>query len=290
MKKETIVLRRDIPNTSSSRPPQRKRKRKNNNSLTYFLMLIFVGICVLILSMTVLFNAKQIKITGSTHYTNEQITAAAGVAQGTNLVRLNSGKSEEKVETTLVFVENCEVIKRFPSTIEIKITEAKETANVQILNNYCVISENGKILENRLTQPKSGLPVVVGLESSDDTVSTVIQSADANKVSIILELLGQLPEAKLEKTTQIDITDRTNINLTYDNRIHIEIGSSYDLGYKLNYVSEIIYDKLSNNWEGTIIYHSATAGASAIKKGDELVNQIKPEDNSEEESSSESNE
>lgn len=275
MGKDTIVIRRDV---SPRNYNHRKKRRKKNMTLTYLVMFVFIALCCLILSMTVLFNTTTIRVNGAQHYTNEQVLAIADIKVGDNLVRLNTERARKNVEKTLVYVDECKITKKFPSTVVIDITEAKEAANVMVLNNYCVISEGGKILDNRLTSPKPDLPVVVGLDCTDDTLSTHITSADINKVGILLELLSLLEPTKLAYVTQIDMTDRTDMKLLYDDRIEIQIGSSYDLEYKLGYVRQIITDKLATNWEGTIIYYSATAGASAIKKGDELVTPIKPED------------
>lgn len=284
MGKDTIVIRRDITPRNYN---HRKKRRKKNMTLTYLVMFVFIALCCLILSMTVLFNATKVVVNGAEHYTSEQILSVADIVVGDNLVRLNTEKAQKNVERTLVYIDECKITKKFPSTIVIDIKEATEVASVMFLNNYCVISENGKILDNRLTAPRADLPVVVGLECIDDTISTHITSEDVNKVSILLELLSLLEPTKLAYVTKIDMTDRTDMILTYDDRIEIEIGSSYDLEYKLGYVRQIITDKLATNWEGTIIYYSATAGASAIKKGDELVTPIKPEDISGDEGSAE---
>lgn len=280
MKKQTIVLRADISQQKVPINNKKRRRRKNNMSLTYLVMFLFVSAVCYILSITVLFNATEIKINGNTHYTPEQICTAGSVAEGDNLIRLKSEASEQRIEATLVYVDKCEIVKKFPSTIEVNITEAVEAAYVQVLNNYCLISQSGKILENALTATKSSLPVISGLDCTSDAVSTVIQSEDSNKVTIICELLALLDGADLTKVTEINISDRTNILLTYDNRITIKLGSSYDLEYKLGYVSQIINEKLSDDWEGTVVYHSSTAGASAIKKGDELVVQNSSTDDS----------
>ena len=53
----------------------------------------------------------------------------------------------------------------------------------------------------------------------------------------------------------------------YDGRITLELGSSMDLDYKLNYFKSVIDSKLSDDFKGKLVYNGADSGISAIPDG-----------------------
>ena len=71
-----------------------------------------------------------------------------------------------------------------------------------------------------------------------------------------------------KKITEIDLTDRTNIQICYNDRIRIYIGSSVDMDYKLKYVKAVIDEKLSEKFKGILRYNGMNSGISAIPDSD----------------------
>ena len=70
----------------------------------------------------------------------------------------------------------------------------------------------------------------------------------------------------MKNIKKIDITDRTDIKLNYDNRIEIQLGSSVDLDIKLTYIKTVLDKGLPESYEGTLRYNGIDSGISAIPK------------------------
>ena len=83
----------------------------------------------------------------------------------------------------------------------------------------------------------------------------------------IFEKLGELDFQKIHK---IDISDRTDIRLYYDDRLEIELGSSVDLDIKLRSIKAVIDSKLPKGYEGILRYNGIDSGTSAIPKEPEV--------------------
>ena len=76
-----------------------------------------------------------------------------------------------------------------------------------------------------------------------------------------------------EVLKKVDMKDRADIKILYDNRIEIKLGSSVDIENKLTGIKAVI-DAQKPGYEGTIIYNSVDSGISAIAKEKGSVSEI----------------
>lgn len=244
----------------------RRRRRSNLNSY-YALAVIFAAVIVLILCMTVFFNVKTVNIQGVNLYTNEQILAVGGVNSGVNLIRTDTKTVETRLKNTLVYIDDVQVSRKYPSELEIKVTEAVKAAQIEKDGKYYILSESGRILEADVPLDGS-LMMIKGFELKSLDPGSTLESEDAFKTKILDQLISEIKKLDFEDINEIDLTDRTDIKMTYDNRIDIRLGSSVDIDYKLTYIKAVIDKSLSDNYEGTLRYNGVNSGISAIPKSD----------------------
>lgn len=247
-----------------------RRKRRNNMRGIYAIAVVFASIIILILCMTIFFNfeAKDVKINGVTLYTKEQILVVGGISGKNNLVRTDTDLIEERLKKHLVYIDNVEVKKKYPSGIEINVQEAKKAADIEFNGKYYVLSESGKMLECANSARSKNIPIVKGIKLKSVNPGDKLQSDDVLKTKILNKLISQTDSLKFGKITEIDLTDRTNITFKYDNRINIYIGSSVDMDYKLKFIKAVIDDHLTDNFKGTLRYNGVNSGISAIPEDD----------------------
>lgn len=253
-----------------------RRKRRNNYSLYYYTAFFVIVITITVLSLTLLFNTSEIVVTGTDLYTYEQITQISGVEIGDNLIRLDTHTAEKCVMDNLSYVDDIKVLRSFPDKITIKVTQAVPMANIEHEGKYYVVSESGKILEAGLSAPKSDLIVVVGYELESTNIGDELSSLDSLKQPIMETILSGVEDTQMKRIVAVDISDRTDIKLNYDNRINILLGSSLDLEYKLNAVKVIIDTKIEKEFNGVIYYHNDSQGVSVIAS-DKLSGTLKGE-------------
>lgn len=243
-----------------------RKKRRRNMSLYYVLIVIFVVLAMIFLSFTVLFNIKTIEVNGNTLYSTEQIIETAGVSVGDNLFRTDTDAVEKKIMSAFPYFESVTVRRKLASKLVITVTEAIPAASLSYGEDtvkYIVISESGRILESGLDSPREGTAVVTGMELSATDVGLDYESEDSIKQSVLGEVLGQCSKLGLDKLTSLNITSRTDITLVYNGTINVELGSSQDITFKLSYIKSVI-DSVGESYSGTLIYHSADSGISAI--------------------------
>ena len=267
-----------------------RQKRRNNMSVYYALATVVGAVIILILCMTWIFNyeVKNIKINGLSLYTNEQVLVVGGVAQRGNLIRTDTDLIEERLTKHLVYIDNVQVKKKYPTGLEINITEAKKAADIEYKAQYYVLSESGRILECGNTERNAGIPLVKGIELESVNPGDKLAATDIMKTKILNQLTEIIADLEFENIKVIDLSDRTNIILNYEDRINIYIGSSVDMDYKLKYIKTVIDERLAESYRGTLRYNGVNSGISAIPESQDLkIESLDTADDSSMESSEE---
>lgn len=258
-----------VKTTSQNRPQGRPRRRRRNLSLYYLMLFIICAVIFLILSRTVLFNIDEYVVSGTSIYTPDQILNAGGLREGRNMYGINLESTADRIKGALIYVEDVTLRRKLPNRFIVEVTEAKAYACCEYEGSrYAIITRGGRYLETEQLGARAGLIQVTGMQLKNVALGEAFESADDAKKTILLDLLESIDKICPDRITAIDITDRTNIMMTYDNRISVDFGSSLDYEYKLRYISTLIDGYLEPEAEGTVIYHSAAAGASFIRKED----------------------
>ena len=266
-KKRTARHGVDAIASQGGRKLHKKRKRIKLNIPPLVVMafgIISALVVVVIMSFTLFFNVKQADITGCELYTYDQVLLMSGVSNSTNLLRMNTDVIESRLEKGLPYIEEAKVTKHYPDSIDIELIEAKQKANLDNDGRYIVISSQGVVLETDRKAPVSGLPVIKGFEPEDTLKpGDEMKSKDNLKAKIVKTLLDTIDKLEFSGISEIDLTDRTNIVLRYDDRLDIYIGSSYDMEGKLEDMKLVIDQGLISTFRGMLRYTGAESGIMA---------------------------
>lgn len=247
----------------------RKKHRRSSGVLLFLL----AASIMLVLSTTLLFNVENVNVTGASNYTAEEIIDASGIKAGDNLVRTASDRMASRIEEKLVYVENAEITRAFPDTLVINVEASVPAANFICDKYVLLISSTGKVLE-QLGEPKAGLLNFTGTDPKDGLLpGDVFESSDEHKTTVINELMDYYAKRseKSDKVTLIDVTDRSNISYTYDDRIVVKLGTVNDIDYKMDFSRKIVTTQIGERTQGVLTILSDAKGASFLDK-DSLEN------------------
>lgn len=248
---------------------KKSRQKHEQGSIVGYcaIAFVFVALIVLVLCLTVFFKVKNVEINGVSLYRNDQILGVGGIINDENLVRTDTKLIRQRLEQHLVYIESAKVTKKYPSTIIVDITEAEKAADVIADDKFCVVSKTGRVLEMGNAAATGGIPVIRGFELSSKKPGEHMQSSDPSKLKIYNDMIKILDSIGMKKITEIDLSSRSGITILYDGRITLELGSSVDLDYKLNYFKSVIDSKLTDEFRGRLVYNGADSGISAIPEG-----------------------
>ncbi|MEG1427835.1 MAG: hypothetical protein RSC76_09125, partial [Oscillospiraceae bacterium] len=124
-----------------------------------------------------------------------------------------------------------------PSGIDISVSEAQAYYSVAYNGQYVYVSRLGKMLEMGAEPKENSVLVKVG-EVSD--AEGYLKIKDKESEHIFSEIRSFFEEREQGGVTEIDLSNIHKINITYDNRVKIELGNSVDLVYKIDFALQII--------------------------------------------------
>ncbi|MBQ8435265.1 MAG: FtsQ-type POTRA domain-containing protein, partial [Oscillospiraceae bacterium] len=176
---------------------------------------------------------------------------ASGIEIGDNMVRLDAEEAESRILASMVYIEKVDISKKYPDTLEITVEKCIPSANAEYDNGTLLLSPKGKILENN-QEPQSDLLTVKGLELITYEQGDYIRSADEQKTDIYFDIITALEGCKNSKVVSIDITDKYNIIINYDNRINFDAGNANKIAYKIQLADTGLED-ISDDKKGTMV-------------------------------------
>ena len=144
---------------------RKKKKIKKILKTIILLAIIIGGICFAVVSP--IFNVTDIKVTGNNKINSDTIVSLSQIQTGQNIFRFNKNKVIKEIKTN-AYVENAKIKRKIPNKIEITIEEREQNYNVEFLNGYAYINNQGYILE--IAEQKLDLPVIMGITTPQEQV------------------------------------------------------------------------------------------------------------------------
>lgn len=245
------------PPQGPERPPRREPPRKGRKPLgktarrvTLLLAVLAMAAVTALLCVFLLFKVADIQVTGDLVYSQEEVLALCDYALGDNLLFAPTQSQEERLESQLPYVEEAQVIKHFPNTLEIRITAAQTAASVSSGGGWLYVSSQGKILELG-AEPAAATMQVTGFVSTAAQPGQYLQAEDATALSALQEILTALTDREMiTQCTRLDLTDLYDIRLWYQDRVECKLGSTAGLTYKLDFAYDALINPTTENRVG----------------------------------------
>ena len=240
------------------------RRRRILRRLTAFAMLLCVIGAGIYLTMTMLFRINSIQVqtpdgkqvTEIAGYSADSILQQMGVQLEENIFSFEPGEKAAVLEQNFPLLGSIKVIRDYPNTVVVQVTEAVPAYAVQNGNKWLVISDKWKILSEESTQPE-GLCTLYGGKLQDtapgqgfwfvddadaasasgsetaESESTV--STENDRMEALRTLRSKLEEYGLSQdVTRLEVADTEQLAFLYQDRISVLLGTLNDLDYKLD--------------------------------------------------------
>ena len=228
---------------------RKKKKIKKIIKMILLLAIIIGGICFALISP--IFNVTDIQVTGNNKINSETIVSLSQLQIGQNIFRFNKNKVINEIKTD-AYVENANIKRKIPSKIEITIEEREQNYNVEFLNGYAYINNQGYILE--ISEQKLDLPVIMGINTPQEQIieGNRLNDEDLEKLETVIQIMNICKSYELDKkVSSIDITNKSDyIMYMEEEKKTIHLGNDSNLSNKMLYVPSIL--KENQGKEGTI--------------------------------------
>ena len=228
---------------------RKKKKLKKIIKLITLFLLIIGGFVFALVSP--IFNIKEIQVSNNNQIATETIISLSQLQLGQNLFRFNKNKIEKEIKTN-PYIESVTIKRKIPSKIEISVKERNRNYNVEFLNGYAYINNQGYILE--ISDQKLDLPTIQGISTDAEQIveGNRLNTEDLEKIETVIQIMNICKNYELDqKVSAIDITNKNNyiIYMNEEKKI-INLGDESNLSTKMLYVPTIL--KENEGKEGTI--------------------------------------
>ena len=243
----------DVEKTNIERQNSGKRMRRRKRMMSVYALVVVLLVATFGITMcfTFLFNIDEIVISGeSDTYTYMEIVEASGISVGDNLFRIDTEKSEQKILDDLLHVETAEVHRDFPSTLRIRVTRCVPAFNIRYDKGVLLVSRKGKILADNNFYTK-GVPIIYGFEPGEKTPGKVINSENENKNSVFAQLVKRYEREDVnDGISAIEMSNESEIVVTYENGNIFRMGNYTDVDYKLELAQNVMNDESVKGKQG----------------------------------------
>ena len=228
------------------------RKRKKMKKIIKFLTLLFIIIGGVVFALvSPIFNINEIQVKNNNLISPETIISLSNLSEGQNIFRFNKGKTEKEIKTN-AYIESVNVKRKIPNKIEITVEERERNYNVEFLNGYAYINNQGYILE--ISEQKLDLPVIQGISTEQEQIVewNRLNIEDLEKLETVIQIMNICKSYDLDKkVSTIDISNKNNYTIYMEQeKKTIYLGDESNLNNKMLYVPTILNE--NKDKEGTI--------------------------------------
>lgn len=236
--------------------PKKRKKRRRRGGLGRLLrpLSFLLAAGAVVAALTMFFKVEDIQVTGTGRYQAAEIIAASGVEIGDNLVLLDRYRVSQRIYTALPYITDVQPRPRFPSTLEIEVTETRAAAAIQGAGGWWLLSAEGKLLEAADGALAAEYPQIVGIQAEEPAVSSALVLPEDAVITgqRLQELLAVLAaQEALPLVDLIDCTSPRELVLRYDGRFRVEMFYDADFDFKVTCLLSAV-DELEPNQKGTL--------------------------------------
>ncbi len=233
---------------------RQKIKRKRRLRAYAVLLVLLLGVGVYFAFQTLL-RINDFVVEGECRYTPDELIAATGLELDQHLYDFEPEEAEARLLEKFVYLENVKVSRRLPATVVIQVEAAQEMGSIQGQNGFDIVSTSGKILAYGQPYPSSDLPIIYGIEATQEQfvpkeeTDKERQAREAKardlqeKLSILAQMNQLFNQYHVQGIVSIDLSDRQNISLVYQERIRVVLGDAEDMELKFRMCDEVIKQK-----------------------------------------------
>lgn len=241
---QTMRERTSVKTMPSSESSEQKKAKVRKN-VAVFVALSLLLICVFAaLSLTVFFNIENIEVGEFSYYTKSEIRDACGIQKGENLFLLSADDVQKSLRASLPYVGTVKIKRKLPSTVQIVIEPAKAVYAFQDLyGSYTLTESSYRVLEKYAPKTPQDCIVVKGAQVSEESKLCKQIQMNAKTQTALETVLNTLKNYEFKKITSVDLSDESDLQIVYEDRIILKVGSQANLDYKIKCAKKTLEER-----------------------------------------------
>lgn len=242
-----------------------KRYIRVKRRLTTFLVVSVSLILVFSLVYKFLFVTKNIIIEGNTKYSDEEIIAACGIDENTNLFSFSSRIVGERLKFYCPAVAESVFDRSIPNSVSITVTEEEPVYYADIYGEGYALTESLRIL-GKVSESESKALIKLKVSCVKRAVAgeRIVLSEDRAQryLENTIELLNLSPLKN--RITMIDLRNDFDAVMAADDLYRLDFGTQEDLDVKIRLAHAILNDDLFDSGNKAYIDLRETSKTSVV--------------------------
>lgn len=220
-----------------------RRKRRKPGSikwLMHILAVLLIAVAGYFFIQSSLFSISLIKVLGTQSVSGEEIVGISGLEKGENIFKINTDSAKEKI-LTHALVEEVEINKKLPATLEITVRERIPAAFIPAEEGLFQIDLKGNILRKQAVIGSQLLPIITGAELPSGT--GVGKRLESDQLQMGLQMIAQMDEQAKEIVAELDVSNPQKLRAYTVQGTEVRLGDAKDFKEKFNKFLQVIKEE-----------------------------------------------
>lgn len=221
------------------------KKKKRIKFILKLLLLMFIVISGIIFALiSPIFNIQNIEVINDqqeAQISTDTIISLSGLSKGQNIFRFSKLKSKYSIEKN-PYIESVLIKRKIPNKVTIEVKERQKAFNIDFMNKYAYIDNQGYILE--ISENKIEMPILKGISTPQENIveGNRLIVEDLEKLETVIKIINICKNHDIDaQITYIDITNSNDyIIYSEQEKKTIYLGDNTNLSNKILWVEAIM--------------------------------------------------
>ena len=237
---------------------KRKKHKKNKKFKVLFYLIIFIIIIVVsLLFLPIPFG--NLTVTGNDIIKTEDIIFDDEIKKPINIFQIRTSNVEKRLLND-IRIEEVDVSRQFPFTINIKVKERKPLVIVQGEFCYAILDKTGLVIETETSLKKANYPMITGKKWGNLLLGDTVSESD---VLLALKFINSLSEDGVKLFSEINIGNKDNIIAYTRSGIAVKLGNGKNIADQAKLAENMVGDISSRQL--SVEYIDANTSSPFIK-------------------------
>ncbi len=222
---------------------KQKKKKRIKKILKWLGIIILLAGGITFALVSPIFNIQEIEVSGNQLISSDTIVSLSELSKDQNIFKFINLQIEEKIEEH-PYIETAKVKRALPSKVKIEVQERERNFNIQFMNEFAYINNQGYILE--IAESKLPIPTIQGICTSEEEITpgNRLNSEDLEKLETVLQIMDIWKNNNMEQAIDsIDITEKNEYTIRLEQeKKTVYLGDKSNLNNKILWVQAIIND------------------------------------------------
>ena len=206
-------------------------------AVTFFLSFILMALLFLPLPF------GHIELNGNKDVTMENVIFEGNIEEPVNTLQISTATVKDRLLKDLR-IEEVQIVRKFPGTIVINITERKHVAAIQTEYGYAILDKDAFVIKTDTSIKSGDYVMITGKRLGNVLLGDRIEETD---VARALTFINNLSDAGAQSFSEINIGNPENFITYTRDGVSVRLGNTNDLEKQASLAENMVNDVKSRN-------------------------------------------